>query len=90
MGIMRTKRQGVLNNSLSDKPDYTPNIGNQFVYYGSTIDPTPFHIKFSWDEKTVDVTLKDGNDIFKLANALTKWLDKNKIEYNIKTSKRKK
>lgn len=66
---------------------YNPNIGNQFVY---DTTPTPFHINFSWDGKTVDVTLKNGNDIFKLANAFMKWLDANEIEYNVKTKGRKK
>ena len=67
---------------------YMPNIGNQFVYPGSA--PTPFHINFSWDGKTVDVTLKNGNDIFKLANAFMDWLDKNEIDYSVKTKGRKK
>ena len=66
---------------------YNPNIGNQFVY---DTTPTPFHINFSWDGKTVDVTLKDGNDVFKLANAFMKWLDTNEIEYSVKTKGRKK
>lgn len=66
---------------------YMPNIGNQFVYQGSA--PTPFHINFSWDDKTVDVALKNGNDIFKLANAFMEWLDKNEIEYNVKTKNKK-
>lgn len=66
---------------------YMPNIGNQFVYQGNA--PTPFHINFSWDGKTVDVTLKNGNDIFKLANAFMEWLDKNEIEYNVKTKNKK-
>lgn len=75
--------------TTSTNTAYYPNIGNQFVYQGS--GPTPFHINFSWDGKTVDVCLKNGNDIFKLANAFMKWLDTNKIEYNIKTTgKRKK
>ena len=67
---------------------YNPNIGNQFVY---NTTPTPFHINFRWDDKEVDVALKNGNDIFKLANAFMEWLDKNEIEYNVKTKgKRKK
>jgi hypothetical protein len=70
---------------------YNPNIGNQFVYSGPSMNPTPFHINFSWDGKTVDVTLKNGNDIFKLANAFMEWLDKNEIDYSVKTKgKRKK
>ena len=66
---------------------YMPNIGNQFVYQGS--EPTPFHINFRWDDKEVDVALKNGNDIFKLANAFMEWLDKNEIEYNVKTKNKK-
>jgi len=63
-------------------------VGNQFVYQG--VKPTPFNINFSWDGKEVDVSLKNGNDIFKLANAFMKWLDANEIEYNVKTKKQKK
>jgi len=59
-------------------------VGNQGV------KPTPFNIKFAWDNKEVDVSLKNGNDIFKLANAFMKWLDANEIEYNVKTKKQKK
>ena len=66
---------------------FNPNIGNQFVY--NTPPPTPFHINFSWDGKTVDVTLKNGNDIFKLANAFMEWLDKNEIDYSVKTKGKK-
>lgn len=66
---------------------YNPNIGNQFVYQSTP--PTPFHINFSWDGKTVDVKLKNGNDIFKLANAFMEWLDKNEIDYSVKTKGKK-
>ena len=62
-------------------------IGNQFVYQGTK--PTPFNIGFSWDDKSATVTLKDGNDIFKLANAFMEWLDANEIEYDVKTRKKK-
>lgn len=74
--------------TTSTNTAYTPNIGNHFVY---DTTPTPFHINFSWDNKTVDVALKNGNDIFKLANAFMDWLDKNEIDYSVKTKgKRKK
>lgn len=77
--------------ATSTNTAYYPNIGNQFVYNGPTIEPQPFHINFSWDGKTVDVCLKNGNDIFKLANVFMEWLDTNEIEYNVKTKgKRKK
>jgi hypothetical protein len=63
-------------------------IGNQFVYQG--IKPTPSNVVFSWEDKSVDVSLKNGNDIFKLANAFMEWLDKNEIEYNVKTKDKRK
>lgn len=52
--------------------------------------PSPFSLSFSWEGKTVNITLKNGNDVFKLANTFMEWLDKNEIEYNVKTSKKKK
>ena len=74
--------------STSSNTAYNPNIGNTFIYQTT---PTPFNIRFSWDNKEVDISLKDGNDIFKLANAFMEWLDTNEIEYNVKTNgKRKK
>ena len=87
-GTVLTTSSGTGFSTTSTNTAYYPNIGNQFVY---NTTPTPFHINFSWDGKTVDVTLKDGNDIFRLANAFMEWLDTNKIEYNVKTKgKRKK
>ena len=85
---MKTTNNNTSYTWTSTDTAYTPNIGNQFVY---DTTPTPFHINFSWDGKTVDVALKNGNDIFKLANAFMDWLDKNEIDYNVKTKgKRKK
>ena len=87
-GTVLTTSSGTVFSATSTNTTYYPNIGNQFVY---DTTPTPFHINFSWDGKIVDVTLKDGNDIFKLANAFMEWLDTNEIEYNVKTKgKRKK
>ena len=81
----------IVNNSgwaaTSTNTAYNPNIGNTFIYQTT---PTPFNIRFSWDDKEVDISLKDGNDIFKLANKFMKWLDMNEIEYNVKTRKWKK
>ena len=77
--------------ATSTNTAYYPNVGNQFVYNGASIVPSPFNITFSWDDKTVNVSLKNGNDIFRLANAFMEWLDTNEIEYNVKTKgKRKK
>jgi hypothetical protein len=50
---------------------------------------SPFSMSFSWDKKEVQITLKDGNDILKIAKLLTEMLDKNNIEYNLKTRKQK-
>ena len=87
-GTVLTTSSGTVFSATSTNTAYIPNIGNQFVY---DTTPTPFHINFSWDGKIVDVTLKDGNDIFKLANVFMEWLDTNEIEYNVKTKgKRKK
>ena len=84
----------IVNNSgwaaTSTNTAYTPNIGNTFVYNGPTIDQQPFNIRFNWDNKEVVVSLKDGNDIFKLANKFMKWLDMNEIEYNVKTKNKRK
>lgn len=82
----------IVNNSgwaaTSTNTAYNPNIGNTFIYQAN--EPTPFNIRFSWDDKEVDISLKDGNDIFKLANKFMKWLDMNKIEYNVKTKNKRK
>ena len=87
-GTVLTTSGGNVFSTTSTNTAYYPNIGNNFVY---NTTPTPFHINFSWDGKTVDVCLKNGNDIFKLANAFMEWLDTNEIEYNVKTKgKRKK
>lgn len=67
----------------------TSNIHPNYIYT-SPSKPSPFNIKFSWGDKEVNVSLKTGDDIFKLANAFMEWLDKNDIEYNIKTKGRKK
>jgi hypothetical protein len=54
-----------------------------------TFQPSAFSLSFSWDDKTVNISLKNGNDIFKLANAFMKLLDNEGIEYDIKTNKNK-
>jgi hypothetical protein len=63
---------------------------NSYLYTGPIIEPTPFIISFSWDGKDVTVSLKNGNDIFKLARIFTEILDANNVEYNIKTNKKRK
>jgi len=62
-------------------------------YRNLTFEPTqplPFSLGFSWKDKSVSISLKNGNDVFKLANGFMEWLDKNEIEYEVKTSGKKK
>ena len=88
-GTVVTTPSNTTFSGTSTHTTYASNIGNTFIYQG--YDPTPFNIKFNWDGKEVDIRLKNGNDIFKLANAFMEWLSKNEIEYEVKTSgKRKK
>jgi len=83
----KTTPSNVSYNWTKSNTAYMPNIGNVGI---GLAKPTPFHINFSWDDKTVDIALKNGNDIFKLANAFMEWLDANEIEYDIKTKRQKK
>lgn len=90
--ITTSSSSGTITNSggwaaTSTNTAYNPNIGNTFIYQTT---PTPFNIRFSWDNKEVDISLKNGNDVFKLANAFMEWLDKNGIEYNVKTKNKRK
>jgi hypothetical protein len=50
---------------------------------------SPFSLSFSWGGKSVNITLANGNDVFKLANVFIKILKSEGIEYNIKTNKNK-
>jgi len=70
---------------------YTPTTSTNTTYHSTYIGtkPIPFNVEFSWDNKSVDIRLKNGNDIFKLANAFMEWLDANEIEYDVKTKKKK-
>ena len=61
---------------------------NTFIYNG--VKPLPFSITFAWDGNDVSISLKNGDDIFKLARILTEILEANNIEYNIKTNKKRK
>ena len=92
MKVTTSSSSGTITNNngwaaTSTNTAYNPNIGNTFIYQTT---PSPFNIRFSWDDKEVDISLKDGNDIFKLANKFMKWLDMNKIEYNVKTKNKRK
>ena len=49
----------------------------------------PFSINFNYGSKEVNVSLKNGEDIFRLAKVFMKILDENDIEYNIRTKGKK-
>ena len=48
--------------------------------------PQPFNINFYWKEKTVEITLQNGEDIFKIAEAFKILLDEIEVPY-IETEK---
>ncbi len=43
----------------------------------------PFYITFNWNEESITIQLKNGEDIFKIAHLFTEFLTKNEIEYII-------
>ena len=51
------------------------------------IAETPFNIRFSYEGKSVNVSLLKGNDIFKLAELFQNILSENGIEHDVETSK---
>lgn len=85
--VLTTNSNGTYTTTSSNTL-YT-NIASNFTFKPA-YQPSTFNINFSWDNKSVDISLKNGDDIFKLANAFMEWLDKNDIEYNVKTKGRKK
>lgn len=46
-------------------------------------EPLPFGINFYWKEKHINITLKNGDDVLKLAREFANFLDNAKIEYEI-------
>ena len=47
------------------------------------LQPIPFGITFTWKDKNVRITLKDGEDVIKLAKEFAIFLDNAKIEYTL-------
>lgn len=47
------------------------------------IAPTPFCISFYWNGESKTITLKNGEDVFKLADVFENLLDQNGIEYTV-------
>jgi len=72
-------------NSASTITGYTTST----FKFSPTYKPLPFSIMFSYDSKEVSVSLKNGEDIFRLAKVFMKILEDNNIEYNIKTKGKK-
>ena len=52
-----------------------------------TIAEPPFNIRFSHGGKSVNVSLVNGSDVFKLAEVFKNMLEQNMIEYEVETSK---
>ena len=81
----------VLTTTSTGTTTYTnlaPNYNNLTI--SPSFQPSAFSLSFSWDNRTVNISLKKGNDIFKLANAFMKMLDNEGIEYDVKTNKKRK
>lgn len=68
----------------------TTYISPSQLVFSPAYKPLTFSLSFSWGSKEVNVSLKKGEDVFKLAKAFMEWLDTNEIEYNVKTKGRKK
>ena len=62
---------------------------SSWMNFTATYHPPPFSINFNYGSKEVNVSLKNGEDIFRLAKVFMKLLDENDIEYNIRTKGKK-
>jgi hypothetical protein len=80
IGVGTTTATSLTTSMLSDNL-----IFNNYTFKGTKVQPSTFNIIFSWENRDVTISLKEGNDVFKLADAFTKWLDDNDIKYDIKT-----
>jgi hypothetical protein len=47
------------------------------------LEPQPFGITFYWQDKSIKITLKNGEDTLKLGREFANFLDNVKIEYTI-------
>ena len=66
------------------------NINTTYTFTDPIFKEQPFNISLSWGGKQVSISLKDGNDVFKLANMFVEMLKANNIEFDIKTINNKK
>ena len=49
----------------------------------TTIEPKPFGVTFTWQDKSVNITLKNGEDLLKIATMLSSLLTYNGIEHDL-------
>jgi hypothetical protein len=50
------------------------------------LEPIPFGITFTWKNKDVKITLKNGEDVIKLGREFANFLDKIHIEHTVEMS----
>jgi len=65
-----------------DKISTVYNFGSDVMRFRE-IAPSPFFINFCHGEKSVAITLKNGEDIFKLADAYERFLIGLGVEYDV-------
>jgi hypothetical protein len=53
-----------------------------------TVAELPFYVNFSYEGKSVRISLIKGEDVFKLAEMFKNILEQNMIEYKVETSKK--
>ena len=57
---------------------------------GTTIiKETPFSVTFTWKEESFEITLIDGQDLFKIVNLISYNLKKNGIDHKIEETTKK-
>ena len=59
------------------------------IQTSGTLIENPFSVTFSWQYNSITVRLKNGEDIFKLANIFSNMLTENGIENTVETSELK-
>jgi hypothetical protein len=70
----------------------TGNVGigtttvNPYLFSSSSFQPSPFSVGFSWQGKTKTITLENGEDILKLADAMAVLMKINNIPFKITES----
>ena len=57
------------------------NLGTTVIEQKDEIFEEPFSISFHYNKLTIKIQLENGEDIFKIALAFSKFLNKNNIEH---------